>query len=155
MEEIRHFDGDHEFLSNFAPNPAGILRYKGEFYPTVEHFFQAMKTENKDLRHHIATVPTPGKAKRMGRRLALRADWQEIRDDVMLYALRHKFDSPLAYKLVETGEAKLVEGNEWHDDYWGDCFCPIHKHTPGENKLGKLLMQVREECKQTINGEDK
>lgn len=50
----------------------------------------------------------------------------------------------LKKKLLETGDAELIEGNYWHDNTWGQCYCPRCKNKIGENHLGKLLMKIRE-----------
>ena len=90
----------------------------------------------------------PGKAKRLGRKVTLRPDWEQIKTYTMLLLLRIKFsDENLATKLLETGEQKLIEGNSWGDCFWGVC------DGVGENHLGKLLMQVREELKSKLDAE--
>lgn len=142
---IAVFEGDFEFLSNFFPSP---IVHEGITYPTNEHFFQAMKTLDPLERKSVANAATPGRAKRLGRKIALRSDWEAIKSDVMLQGLRLKFANPvLAEKLLATGNKILVEGTTWHDNEWGDCSCDKCKHIPGQNKLGKLLMQVREELR--------
>ena len=76
----------------------------------------------------------------MGRSVSLRPDWEDIKDDVMLEGLYRKFtNDELAEWLLDTGDEELVEGNWWGDRYWGVC------NGIGQNKLGKLLMKVREE----------
>ena len=78
--------------------------------------------------------------KKMGRSVSLRPDWEDIKDDVMLEGLYRKFtNDELAEWLLDTGDEELVEGNWWGDRYWGVC------NGIGQNKLGKLLMKVREE----------
>lgn len=137
------FDGEFAFLSNFYEHP---IQYKGIVYPTNEHFFQAMKSLKEDERKMIAAAPTPGKAKRLGRSITLRADWEKVKYDVMLLGLRLKFcDIELREKLRKTGDEMLIEGNYWHDNTWGDCSCDACKERSGRNMLGKLLMQVRNE----------
>lgn len=138
---ISCFDGKWAFLSNFYWNE---IEFEGITYPTNEHFFQAMKTLDIDERRQIANCLTPGQAKRMGRRVALRPDWEEVKEDVMFLGLCLKFaDEQLADWLVETGDELLVEGTTWHDNEWGNCSCPKCKNIEGKNKLGKLLMKVR------------
>jgi ribA/ribD-fused uncharacterized protein len=140
---IVEFDGENEFLSNFYYSS---IFYEGIVYPTNEHFFQAMKTLDPKERKEIAAADTPGKAKRMGRSVTLRPDWERIKVDVMRTGLMLKFtDAALAEKLLATGDEELVEGNWWHDQTWGSCFCPDHCRTPGRNLLGMLLMEVRKE----------
>ena len=140
---IVEFDGQYDFLSNFYPSP---ILYEGIVYPTNEHFFQAMKTLDIETRKAIAAAPTPGAAKRLGRHVQLRPDWEKIKVDVMRTGLMLKFtDAALAEKLLATGDEELVEGNWWHDQTWGSCFCPDHYRTPGRNLLGMLLMELRKE----------
>lgn len=134
---IDSFSGDYRFLSNFWPSP---LRYHGEWYPTVEHAFQARKTKNIDERRMIQSAASPALAKQLGRKVTLRANWDELKVDVMLALLRLKFKAPgLRQQLLATGNAELVEGNWWGDTTWGVC------RGEGKNLLGKLLMQVRKE----------
>ena len=136
------FDKEWAFLSNFYWNE---IEFEGITYPTNEHFFQAMKTLDIEERYAIANCRTPGQAKRMGRRVALRSDWEEVKEDIMFLGLCLKFaDGQLADWLLETGDEELVEGTTWHDNEWGNCSCPKCQHIEGKNKLGKLLMRVRD-----------
>lgn len=140
------FDGHWAFLSNFYWHE---IEFEGIKYPTNEHFFQAMKTLDEDERLEISRCLTPGRAKRMGRRVALRPDWESVKEDVMFEALCLKFaDEQLADWLLETGDSILVEGTTWHDNEWGNCSCPKCAHIEGKNKLGKLLMKVRDMIKE-------
>ena len=140
---IVEFDGENEFLSNFYPSP---ILHEGIVYPTNEHFFQAMKTLDPAERKAIANAETPGMAKRMGRTIKLRSDWEQIKVDVMRTGLMLKFsDAKLAQKLIDTGDEELVEGNWWHDNTWGNCHCPKCSGLGGRNLLGMLLMEVRTE----------
>ena len=145
---ILQFVGDYEFLSNFWHSP---FEYEGITYPTNEHFFQAMKTLDPKERAWIASAETAGIAKRRGRTCALRSDWEQIKEEIMLTGLRLKFSHPvLRTRLIMTGDQELVEGTTWHDNEWGNCSCERCKNIPGRNKLGKLLMQVREEIKEEL-----
>lgn len=145
--KIDCFDGKYAFLSNFYPSPITPFN-DGIIYPTVEHAFQAYKTTDINKRKEIAAQPTPGKAKRLGRHVEIRDDWQEIRINVMYAALKEKFkDLELQTKLLSTGNAELIEGNTWSDNFWGDCHCPKCRDIKGENNLGKLLMKIREDYK--------
>jgi len=140
---IDSFSRDFGFLSNFFNSP---MRIKGKIWPTVEHLFQACKTKDESVREKIRLCSTAGRAKRMGRKIKLRDDWEEIKEEVMLWCLRLKFRDPqLAKKLLETGDNILIEGNNWHDNFWGLCFCDKCKPHGGKNMLGKLLMKVRKE----------
>ena len=145
---INCFENEYEFLSNFYEHP---ITYNGVVYPTNEHFFQAMKTPVLSEHLEIAAAATPGRAKRLGRKANLWSDWEEIKEDIMLQALRLKFADPaLAEKLLATDGKYLIEGNWWHDNYWGVCSCEKCGHQ-GRNRLGELLMKVREEIKNAEN----
>lgn len=134
-QAITSFSGEHRFLSNFFPSR---IRWAGIDWPTVEHAYQGAKTLNPAGRALIATAPTPGKAKRLGQKLALREDWDDLRVGTMRELLALKFSIPeLSRLLVATGTAELVEGNTWGDRFWGVC------GGEGENMLGRLLMEIR------------
>lgn len=110
---IDKFDGQYDFLSNFYPSPI-VYKDNKIVYPTVEHYFQAMKTFQTDEHEAIRTAATPGEAKRLGRRCTLREDWDNIKYEVMYRALKMKFKDPeLRAKLLVTGDEFLVEGNTW------------------------------------------
>ena len=139
--EINSFVGVYSFLSNFTSSPMVI---DDKYYPTVEHYFQSMKTLDEDESEEIRNAISPGKSKRLGRRCTLREDWEEIKDEVMMTGLRAKFSRrDMKDSLLFTGDHVLEEGNTWGDKYWG-----IDSITgEGENKLGQMLMQVRKEIK--------
>lgn len=142
---IAQFDGKNSFLSNFFPSPITV---GGITFPTVENWFQAWKTEDPVQFKAIALADTPGKSKRLGRRCTLRKNWEEIKVDVMRDGLCLKFQDPkLRSKLLATGNKRLIEGNTWHDNFWGDCSCDRCKNIPGTNMLGTLLMELREEIR--------
>lgn len=133
---IGEFRGKYRFLSNFWPC---TVVYEGEVYPTVEHAFQAAKSLDPNERTLIRVRSSPGAAKKMGRKITLRPDWEQIKVEVMAYLIEAKFapDSGLAHKLLATGDQNLVEGNYWGDMFWGMC------DGEGENVLGRLLMDRR------------
>ena len=138
MDKISEFRGEHRWLSNFAYIE---IEYHGCKYPSVENAYQAAKGadfENDPLFEHI----TPGEAKKLGRQLRMRVDWNDVRDEVMLHLTRIKYKSDRYKKLLlATGDAEIVEGNYWRDTYWGVC------NGVGQNRLGKIIMKVREEMK--------
>lgn len=134
---ISNFSGKYSFLSNFYIVP---ISFEGIVYPSVEHAFQAAKSLDESERLRIMRLGSPGKAKKEGRYLKLRADWEEVKLGVMLTLLRKKFSfTDLKKMLINTENEELIEGNSWGDTYWGKYY------GVGENKLGKLLMQVRSE----------
>ena len=148
MKMIDKFDGEFAFLSNFYPS---AISDGYTTFLTVEHYFQACKCEYMDDYDAIAAAPTPGQAKRLGRQAILRDDWEQNKLNVMETALRKKFAIPkLREQLLATGDAYLVEGNYWHDNTWGDCGCEKCKHTHGQNNLGKLLMKIRTDIRESL-----
>lgn len=108
---IDSFIGDHRFLSNFYPVD---VEYLGDLYPTLEHAYQAAKASKKSERTRIREAATPGEAKRMGKQITVRKDWDEVKLKVMYDLLLKKFSTPdLAILLLQTGDQLLCEGNTW------------------------------------------
>lgn len=137
MEKVINcFDGEYAFLSNFYERP---VEWEGIVYPSTEHAFQAAKVINPATRLRIAAAETPGRAKRMGRTVQLRGDWEEVKQEIMYEIVHAKFhqNPDLAQKLLDTGDTILIEGNWWNDTTWGVC------NGVGKNWLGQILMAVR------------
>jgi ribA/ribD-fused uncharacterized protein len=146
-QTIDHFKGAYAFLSNFYPT---MIYEKGLRFRTVEHAYVASKTLDRDFQEKISNLDAKfaGHAKSLGRECKLKNGWDEIKVSTMMRLLRKKFEQrTLKQKLLDTKEALLVEGNYWHDNFWGDCFCQKCQKVEGQNILGKLLMQLREEYK--------
>ena len=136
LEPIDSFEGDYFFLSNFY---SCQIIYNGHTFKSSESAFQSAKTVNP-LAIKQFEVLTPGRAKKLGRRVELRPDWEEIKDSVMEDILRIKFNKiRLKEKLLSTYPRELIEGNDWNDTYWGVC------NGIGKNKLGEILMKIRKE----------
>ena len=111
-------------------------------FPTVEHAYQAAKTLDMKQRKEIALIPTPAKAKRAGRKVDLRPDWDTVKIDIMrdLVWQKFRFHPDLQDALLDTGNLVLEDGNHWNDGFWG--ICPPNSGN-GENHLGQILMEVR------------
>ena len=141
MKAIRGFNVPYRFLSNFWPC---IVHMYGKAYPSVEHAYQAAKTLDERERDWIRTPPTARIAKRRGQQVIMRKDWERIKKPIMFELVMDKFtrDESLKKKLLETGNASLVEDNTWGDTYWGKC------NGEGKNHLGKILMRARRELRQ-------
>lgn len=147
---INKFDGRYGFLSNFYPCE---IEHRGIKYPSVEHYYVAMKCNGPqlvngvqytpiDFHEMVARIPSPGAAKKLGQRITVRKDWSEKKLEFMNWAVREKFkDEKLAEMLLATGDEELVEGNVWNDTFWGVC------DGKGSNHLGKILMRVRKELR--------
>ena len=142
MKTINSFKNEYRFLSNFIDSPIVI---SGEIWPTVEHIYQVSKTLNRKEQEQIRLATTPGKAKRLGNKITLRSDWEKVKFDKMFkfVALKFKQNKKLKQKLLDTKDTLLIEGNYWHDNIWGDCFCSKCKNIKGQNWLGRILMRVR------------
>lgn len=140
MKPINEFKGEYSFLSNFYPCKVEVL---GRTYPSAEHAYQALKTNDIQKREEICKAPTAKEAKALGRKLALRPKWDADRTLYMELVVTAKFlqNPDLKKKLLDTGDAELVEGNYWKDKFWGMF------QGKGENHLGKILMKVRHDFK--------
>jgi ribA/ribD-fused uncharacterized protein len=134
------------FFSNFAPYPVVL---NGKTWPTTEHYFQAQKFAGTEHEEIIRQEPSPMRAAQMGRERnrPLRRDWERVKDDVMFEALQAKFTQhpDLREHLLATGDAELIEHTR-NDRYWGDG-----GDGTGRNMLGKLLMQLRAELRDTAS----
>jgi ribA/ribD-fused uncharacterized protein len=116
MTTIDRFTGDYDFLSNFHASP---IEVDAILYPTVEHAFQAAKTEDPEEKRAVAEAATPASAKRKGRKVQLRPDWEQVKVGIMEELVRLKFTTyaDLREQLLATGDAELVEGNDWNDRF--------------------------------------
>jgi ribA/ribD-fused uncharacterized protein len=141
---INDFRGPNHFLSNFFRHP---VRIGGDVFPTAEHAYQVLKCVDERDRAWVLESESPLEAKRRGRKIRVVEYWADMRVLTMEQVLGAKFaDRVLADRLVATHPHTLVEGNTWHDDYWGDCHCG-RCSVDGENQLGVLLMQLRDELR--------
>jgi N-glycosidase YbiA len=129
-------------FSNFSPHP---IKLKGKTWPTSEHYFQAQKFAGTHHEEEVRQTKSPMIAARLGRSRArpLRQDWEAVKDDIMREALQAKFTqhADLRELLLQTGDAPLIEHTA-NDRYWGDG-----GNGTGRNRLGQLLMELREELK--------
>ena len=138
--KISKFDGEYSFLSNFYECPIDFL---GLHFNSSEAAFQSMKTPIHSEQLLFINL-SPSAAKKLGRKIQLRQDWELVKDHYMYRIVLAKFTQNynLKQKLILTGEAELIEGNYWNDTYWGVC------NGIGQNKLGKILMRVRSELRE-------
>jgi len=155
MSREATFRGRLDFCSNFYwPFP---VRLDGEAYDSVEHAYQAAKFLAPGLRILFRSADgigtTPGEAKKLARKLTaqehLRKDWEQASLGIMEDLVRQKFSlyPTLREKLLATGEEELVEGNYWHDNFWGACSCRKCEGREKHNHLGRILMKVRGEAR--------
>ncbi len=135
--KIDHFRGEYAFLSNFWEAP---VLYQDLIYGSNEAAFQAQKCRTQ-YEKYAFTEMRPARAKKEGRMVDLRSDWEAVKVTVMEEIVRAKFtqNEDLKWRLLTTGDACLEEGNTWHDTFWGVDL----KTRKGKNNLGKILMKVR------------
>jgi len=143
-EIINIFNNEYSFLSNFykcefamfsSHNPLAVP------YRSVEHYYQASKAINAEEHLKIVAAESPSRAKKLGRKVKVREDWDQVKIEVMIKGLNAKFsDKKLRTKLLNTGDKILIEGNYWRDTYWGVDL----KTGEGQNVLGNILMNLRE-----------
>jgi N-glycosidase YbiA len=129
-------------FSNFAPFPIEI---DGQSWPTTEHYYQAQKFDDPAYREQIRAAASPMIAAKLGRsrKVPLRDDWEQVRDEVMHRAVAAKFRTHAALRdlLLSTGDHLIVEDSPT-DSYWG---CGADGN--GRNMLGVILMRVRAELR--------
>jgi ribA/ribD-fused uncharacterized protein len=130
----------HHCFSNFQVEPDGTH---------VEGEYQAEKHAGHPIRQYIILNSSPKVAKQLGRRWKLNRyqtiEWDHRKRQVMYELVKQKFEDHPEYGVVLTlFDYDIIEYNNWHDNYWGDCTC-LRCPEPGENNLGQILMQLRDE----------
>lgn len=138
---IKEFKNQYFFLSNFYECP---IYYNKLVFCNAEAAFQAQKVIDEKEQYKFINL-NASQARKLGKTIVLRKDWEEVKDKIMYEIVKRKFtvNKELQQKLIDTKDEELVEGNWWHDTYWG-----IDSKTGiGKNKLGKILMKVRKEVK--------
>jgi ribA/ribD-fused uncharacterized protein len=142
LKSIDQFHGQYRWLSNFWPC---YIVYHDVLYPTVEHAYQAAKVKSPELKIKIKDCATPAEAKDFFQSHGIKpAPGLTVPKKlaIMEELLKIKFsgkDPLLTRALMHTGDAEIIEGNNWNDTFWGVC------NGVGENNLGSLLMKVRSE----------
>ena len=121
------------FLSNMFPCK---ITYNGHTFLSSESAFQAQKdisrvSEFESLEGHAA--------KRLGRKVHMRPDWESVKLDIMEEILRIKFSDPELARKLKAVDEPIVEENTWHDTFWGVC------DGKGENHLGRLLEKIKKD----------
>ena len=134
---IDKFADDFAFLSNFFETK---VKYGDVTFNNSEAAFQAQKCSNRQQIKNFVGI-TASAAKKLGRKVELREGWDNIKEQVMYEIVKTKFEqnTKLGYALLKTADVVLIEGNTWGDRFWGQV------DGDGENKLGKILMRVRDE----------
>jgi ribA/ribD-fused uncharacterized protein len=132
----------HREFSNFAPFPIDL---DGKRWLTTEHFYQAQKFTDAKLQKQIRAMPNPSAAKDLAdkHKAEQRPDWDVVKDEVMLRAIRRKFElhAELRELLLATGDEEIIESAPT-DYYWGEG-----REGTGQNKLGLIMQRVRAELR--------
>ena len=133
---IDSFRDEYYFLSNFYPCK---IEFDGLEYKCSEAAYQAQKSGSV-LGKIKFTFSNGAQAKKMGKEVHLREDWEKVKLNIMHQIVYEKFiqNTELGQLLIDTYDAILIEGNQWNDTFWGMC------NGGGENHLGKILMDVRD-----------
>jgi len=146
--DIHEFSGEHRWLSNFwILEEEYWVWHLGVKFRTVEHAYQFAKlVKDKDRTEaiHLFASCTPGQAKRFPRGKTIDPTWNDIKTNIMQTLVTQKFQDPKLRKmLIATGNVLIVEGNTWHDNYWGACKCKKCEKHANYNHLGRIIMDVR------------
>lgn len=131
------FRDKYYFLSNMYPCNIRITLCGMEYtFKSVEAAFQANKCPSRaDEFKNIDGFA----AKALGRKVSLRTDWENKKEEIMLAILQAKFtQNPDLYTKLKAVNGHITEENAWGDKYWGAC------DSYGKNRLGVLLMKVRD-----------
>ncbi len=148
-DAIREFQGEFRFLSNFW---LARVRLSAKLLPGLK---EDLQFEHVEGAYQAAKCANPGdalrfvglkafEAKRLGKEIMVHADWNSVKEAIMLDLVRQKFSIPSLGRLLQnTGELHIAEGNAWGDRFWGVDL----KTGIGQNRLGKMLMNIREEGK--------
>ena len=140
MKDIDSFRDQYFFLSNFY---LCDIIFNGLNFGSSEAAFQAQKCIDPKDQIPFTTM-TPGQAKKYGKKVKLREDWEEVKVGIMKEVVKAKFDQhpELKQRLIGTGNTQLTECNKWHDYFWGVC------NGKGKNMLGRILMDLRKAYKE-------
>lgn len=138
---ISEFQENYRWLSNFHEME---IKFMGFTFPSTENAYQAAKSSS--IEHaRKCTICSPAVSKKLGRNCVIRPNWDEIKLQIMFDINMIKYSNEeLALMLIHTGTQEIVEGNYWHDNFWGNCYCPRCKGFAGENNLGKIIMKIRD-----------
>ena len=139
---ITRFESEYRFLSNFYECE---IKYSGFVYQSVEAAYQAQKCNDDKARVPFQYM-SASESKKIGQTAALRPDWNDVKERIMCDLVLCKFTAhkELADKLISTNGYMLIEGNDWHDNFWGVCICKDCKNIENNNHLGEILMSVRD-----------
>jgi hypothetical protein len=140
---------ENRWLSNFFKCS---IKYKDLTFTSAEQMYVYFKVKNKEDKQLILNTATAVEAKKIGRQAPMMDNWDNIKLRCMEYIITQKFiqNTSLKEKLIATDNKILIEGNYWHDNFWGICSCDKCKDLIGQNNLGFILMKVRSKLKESL-----
>ena len=134
---------EDNLLGTFANLP---VQLEGKTWPTVEHYYQAMKFNDEGRQEQVRQAESPRQARKLGRKRhkSFRKDWKKVRQVMMTRGIytRCKMHPQAAEALLETANRKLIESSVY-DYFWG-----CGRDRRGENTYGTVLMNVRSKLKE-------
>lgn len=140
VERVLEFCEGFRFLHNFYPAAILLPKSDGFTYPSVEHAYQACKTDDIVERAIIRSFGSPGEAKRHAHTFPKPKDWDQVKVEIMEHLVLCKFSvDPLKKNLLETGDIPLINGNQIGEMFWGVDLSTMR----GANVLGTILMNIR------------
>jgi N-glycosidase YbiA len=145
MSRAIYFYAKDELFGEFSNFALFGIEMDGKWWPTVEHYFQAQKFLDADYQEKIRKTHAAKEAANLGRsrKLPIRGDWEFVKEQIMFDAVLKKFSKheKLKHLLLETADNEIIE-NSPNDHFWGGG-----QDGAGQNKLGKILMRVRDQLK--------
>jgi len=125
-------------FSNFSDHS---IVMNGKRYKSCEHYYQCMKAINDEDHERVRVASSAKMCKKIAHEVDLRPDWEDLKFDIMVDALRAKAERYefIKEKLIKTGDEDLGESSP-KDYIWG-----LGEDGTGQNLLGKAWMTVREE----------
>jgi ribA/ribD-fused uncharacterized protein len=142
METVYFYSDREEPYGAFSNFSKHGFTLDERYWPTSEHYFQAQKFGGTEHEEAVRLAKAPKIAADMGRerKRPLRTDWEDVKEEIMRRVLQAKFaqHAELRDLLLATGDADIVE-NAPGDYYWG-----CGKDGSGKNRLGALLVELRE-----------
>mgnify|MGYP002851785871 CR=1 FL=1 len=152
MSKVLGFSRKNDVFGVFSNFTESQLTYEGVSYTNPEAMFQSMKLLNKEQRKQFSSL-SPATAKKMGRSVSLRDDWEEVKYDCMLQTVLARCEQEVNFSetLKHTGDSFIFEDTTgWHDNEWGCCSCDKCSGKKSKNMLGLALMDARARLDKTL-----
>lgn len=139
-KQVFFYENEYYCLSNFS---SFAIEENGIVYMTSEHLYHCKKFEDKKIQQEIIESRSAHDALIIAKKYrdVRNPDWDNIKvkimkDILMIKLNQHRY---IRKKLLDTGDREIIE-NSWKDDFWG-----WGENMDGQNVLGKLWMEIREE----------